>query len=364
MAIRRNKISSYFIVSLICIVISLIVLVSSLTRYISESELRAWGNLLDNFSIIQPKANILSSSILDKLENYSIIERYIPFNDTIIKMPGILNSEYRPVFALKIEDIEDFISFFHAELLEGEFPKKGSREIALSKDIVEARNLKIGDYIGKAIDEDEFLWGRFKISGIIDGKISVGLISFEYWQRRSPQPFSYIAFPVKGKLKEMNRYIINKSNFNIKLETKTSFIKRYREKYRNLNKLILIIIVILTVSLILIIILFVFLFLKNRAKEFALFYSKGIKLSRIILYTIKEISMLMIIGWLLGVCFSQIILYLIKIVVFKKGVFLASIGSREFLLTLPIIFSLIIISILVIVKNLNINNILKEIIGE
>src|SRR6056297_1017173 len=151
----------------------------------SEAELRAWKNNLNKFTIIEPNLNVYNKNIINKLTESKEKETLIPFQEALIKIPGILNTEYRPIFAMDVNQIKLFLNKTNSELIDGDLPTKNTRELILTVDIMEYKGLNIGDYVGNSIDEDEYLWGRFEITGILKSELSLGLSSIEYFKRKT-----------------------------------------------------------------------------------------------------------------------------------------------------------------------------------
>lgn len=359
LSIFRNKKQLFFLIALIALVTISIIMVSVLTRYVSEAELRAWEVALTNFTIAEPGVNSVDNKTINELESSELVLDVLEFSDAIISMPGILNSEYRPVIALNKNSIKTFLKSNNMELTKGSYPEKDTRGLLLSADIAQAKKLSVGSYVGRAIDDNEFLWGRFKVTGIIEGELSLGIASFSYFKRKMAVNSSLILLP-RNNILEMNRMV--KNNYqNINFETVNTLRENHRNKNENLIKLVWIIIGILTVSLSLIIGLYISLYLKSRLKEFALFYSKGIKRKEILLYILKELILVTLLSVGIGILSAEGILFILKYLVYEQGVFLAQISLRELLLIIPVIVSIIIVSVYISVKNIN-NKKMEEII--
>ncbi|WP_230867517.1 FtsX-like permease family protein [Iocasia frigidifontis] len=362
LSIYRNRKQLYFLIVIISLVSAAIFIVSVLTRYVSEVELRAWKKPLNNFSIVRPTVNVIDNYSKRELRQNNQIQSIISFKDAIVSVPGILNYEYRPIFALGKEDIEKFMKYNNLCLMEGHLPKKDTREIILSSDIIRIKKLQINDYIGNAIDKNEFLWGRFKVTGIIAGNLSLGIASLDYFKRKTGSKTSLILF-TKNDIKMMNRSIL-RSNFpGLDFQTARTLIENYTKKNKNLIKLIWIITGILTISLTLIVGLYLSLYLQNRLKEYALFYSNGVSRSRIIIYVIKEMLLVTIVSFLSGLLLSVLFILFLKYIVFKNIIFMAKISLDELLLNMPIFIAIIFVIIYISIRNINNNRMDKLIMG-
>lgn len=361
LVITRNRAKLSAVVLVNIATVFLVITVLSLTQYVSQSELRAWKEPLLKFSIIRPLANEISQSTLNELAQESAVGDLTPTFESLIRMPGVLATEYRLILALKEEDIPRVMERFDLKLLEGTLPKPDSRDIVLSKDIAEAKGLQIGDYVGQAIDDDEYLWGRFTVSGILDGTISMGLSSFEYYLTRGFTGHSYLIFPSNGI--DMLNETIEGYGGQVRIETIRTFIERHEQEYRNFNRLIKIIGVILMSASLTILVIFLSLYLKTREREFALLYIKGVTITRLVRYVTAELIAVVVTSWLGGVISSYAAIWLIRSFLFDEGVLAASVNTESILLTLPMLALLIIISSLMVLHRTKRENLVEMIVG-
>lgn len=362
LSLFRNRKHLYFLIGLIVLVTVSIILVSVLTIYISQSELRAWEKPLSYFSIIEPNLSFVDNNYSDKLVEDSQIKTVIEFKDSIISVPGILNTEYRPVLALETKDFEVFMNELNLKLISGELPESNTRDIIISKNIAEKKKLEVSDYLGNAIDNEEFLWGRFEVSGIFEGDVDIALASFKYFERRLGKESSLLVLSENSLLK-MNNSLFNLKNSNYNIETKETLIKNNNKKNKDLLDLIYILIVILTVSLTIIVGLYISLYLKNRLREFALYYSRGISRFNIVKFVLKELLLITIISQLIGIVVSHSILFILKKIIFSELIFLAQISMFDILLILPLFISIILVSFILTFNNLKTEKLENIIMG-
>lgn len=363
LSLFRNRKQLYFLIGLISLVTISIILVSVLTIYISESELRAWENPLNYFSIAEPNINIIDKESKNTLNNLNNVDLTMKFMDSIISVPGILNTEYRPVIALDGNNMKEFMKRNELDLIEGDLPKSDTRELLISNNISKTKNLQVNDYVGNAINNEEFLWGRFKVIGIFEGKLDMALASLEYFERKVGAGSSLLVFP-KANIENMNQKLLNINTQNFQFETKQTLIKNNAKKNESLLKLIYIIISILTVSLTIIVGLYISLYLKTRLKEFALYYSRGVSKQNIITFVLKELFLITFLSQLIGVITSYLIIVFLKKVIFDNLIFLAEISFFDILLILPLFLSIILVSLIISSKNLKTKKLEQIIMGD
>jgi len=362
LSLLRNRKHLYFLIGLIVLVTVSIILVSVLTIYISQSELRAWEKPLSYFSIIEPNLSFVDNNYKNKLFEDSKIKTVIEFKDSIISVPGILNTEYRPVLALENKDFEVFMNEANLKLVSGKMPQSNTRDIIISENIAEKKNLEVSDYIGNAINNEEFLWGRFEISGIFQGELDVALASLKYFERRLGEESSLLVLP-ENNYSAMNTSLFNLKNNNYNIETKETLIKNNNKKNKDLLDLIYILIAILTVSLTIIVGLYISLYLKTRLREFALYYSRGISRFNIVKFVLKELLLVTIISQLLGILVSYSILFILRKIIFSELIFLAQISIFDILLILPLFISIILVSFVLAFNNLKTKKLESIIMG-
>jgi ABC-type antimicrobial peptide transport system permease subunit len=362
LSLFRNRKHLYFLIGLIVLVTVSIILVSVLTIYISQSELRAWEKPLSYFSIIEPNLSFVDNNYKNKLFEDSKIKTVIEFKDSIISVPGILNTEYRPVLALENKDFEVFMNEANLKLVSGKIPQSNTRDIIISENIAEKKNLEVSDYVGHAINNEEFLWGRFEISGIFQGELDIALASLKYFERRLGEESSLLVLP-ENNHSAMNTSLFNLKNNNYNIETQETLIKNNNKKNKDLLDLIYILIAILTVSLTIIVGLYISLYLKTRLREFALYYSRGISRFNIVKFVLKELLLVTIISQLLGILVSYSILFILRKIIFSELIFLAQISIFDILLILPLFISIILVSFVLAFNNLKTKKLESIIMG-
>jgi len=339
-----------------------ILLVTSMTRYISESELRAWEDSLNKFSIIEPNVSSINNNELAQLRSNEQVKEIFAINESIIKIPGILNSEYRPIFAMQNSEMNKFLNLLDSKLVSGKLPKSNERGLILTEDIINYKGIEIGGYVGKAIDEEEFLWGRFEIEGKIKSDISFGIASLDYFQRKlSSTNTKYLVLP-SNSIEQLNKSLEKNTNYNIR--NLSNLIQSHNEKYSNLNRLILVITIVLIISLIIITGLFMKIYLNSRNREFALYFSNGISVKSIILFVVKEISIMALLSITLGILLSKFFLLFLKEILFQEGVFLVSLSLDEYILIVPIGLSILVSIYYILKSSLKAEKLEKIILGD
>jgi ABC-type antimicrobial peptide transport system permease subunit len=342
LAIFRNRHKLAFVGVFAAITVFLIITTLSLTQYVSKTDIRAWGNILQKVTILIPTSNEISDEILQSLSTHAGVKRVLPFFDNGIRMPGILASEYRPVIALRDVDIPFFLNAFDLQLIEGDLPKSGSREILLSKDISDARGLKVGDHVGNAIDDQEILWGRFTISGVLDDVVSLGIASYEYYQSRGIVGNSILLFSSLDP-SELND-VLEQYTGQFNVESLDTFIVRHNENYRNFERLMIILAVILIASSQAILAIFIYLYLVSRKREFGLFLFRGVSRAKIALFVVSELAFVAVFSWVSGLILSVAVLWFIRTVLFDQGVISVTVSTQSVLLTVPMVISFVLIS--------------------
>jgi len=339
-----------------------ILLVTSMTRYISEAELRAWKDSLKEFTIIEPNISSINTEELAQLKKNPEVKEIFVINESIIKIPGILNSEYRPVFAMELSDINAFLNLLDSKISSGELPKSNTRGLILTEDIINYKGIEIGDYVGKAINEKEFLWGRFEVEGKIKSDLSFGIASLDYFQRKlSSTNVQYLVLP-NNSIEQLNKNLEENTNYNIR--NLSNLIQSHNEKYSNLNRLILVITIVLIISLIIITGLFMKIYLNSRNREFALYFSNGISVKSIILFVVKEISIMALLSITLGILLSKFFLLFLKEILFQEGIFLVSLSFDEYILIVPIGLSILVSIYYILKSSLKAEKLEKIILGD
>lgn len=239
----------------------------------------------------------------------------------ITKLDSIRNTGifgFLPIKVLFVENNESssFLEKIGWNLKEGRMPINGKKEIVLTENTINNRNLKIGDKVGKNIDEREILNGEFTIVGILNengvrgglGYLEEDCSNFDTIKNSIKTCYEYTPITLTIYNYSENDNLMEKTIIDIKnkypqvsINTKTSIKDNMVKNYESIYKISDIIILIMTILIAISMGLTNLIFVMNKSYEIgllsALYFSK---LYLILKFSIEKIVEV-VIGWVLGI---------------------------------------------------------------
>jgi ABC-type lipoprotein release transport system permease subunit len=142
---------------------------------------------LSKFSLVQPnEAQTLDPDTAARILASPDVARVLPQNDLRIKVTNIggANFPFR-LIGLKEGDMGAVLAQSGVTLKEGRLPRPGSNEVALSREIVTALKLEIGDTFDRTTDGKAYtnIVSPLRLVGILSGEVRLGIMSYEYLAR-------------------------------------------------------------------------------------------------------------------------------------------------------------------------------------
>lgn len=264
------------------------------------------GNIQFNYiSYIESTKNDIPRDITDRIKNSGLVENMIPVNEHEYMIWNVIGSDthYNGYYADE-KDIELMMDKMKLKLMQGSIPKNGEKKILINENIARSKKLKIGDYMGRDVREDDYyIPGKYQVCGIIKGDNIVSFISVERQSienKMLQQYQAYILIPQKGKLQKLNSFLSTIPKKNIRIvdyeQTERSE-KSERDNFNIIfNLLTIVMIVVLSVSLGNSSYVHYF----QRRKEFGLLLSIGCRKYKILSRIFKEICISCFIGFAAG----------------------------------------------------------------
>jgi putative ABC transport system permease protein len=171
---RRNKRRALLLVALLCLatlgVAVMVRLLDSIVEQVETTE-----RYLTYLSVVQPLGDPLDPGIVSQIRAHPDVARVIPKDDLSILVPLNTSGGF-PVFAVPESDVEFLVDTLELRLKEGRLPNARSNDIVLSEEIASALRLRIGDQIGRSIDERYYrsIPTTMVLAGILEGHPSAG----------------------------------------------------------------------------------------------------------------------------------------------------------------------------------------------
>jgi len=303
------------------------------------------------FSMVTPwsEQGEAEPGVISDIRSYPDVAAVLPSKIIRIDLPGAVsgNSFQFELCGLMEEDISTILAKFETNLTEGKLPGQGTNELLLSADVANILNVKVGDTYD--ILSTEF-YPNFKsplkptpfvISGILESKVEMGIVSLEYLNQHE----LYSQFPSRFIVlaKEDRSEIVDSFLRDQILSTNTSILTLSLLNERIINEalpgllMLLPVILIVSIAFSLLIVVINQIANQRRLPEFGIFHAIGLSRNWLNHRLTRETGILALAGWILGIAFASGILHLLKMSYFApQG------HNLKFPLWLPILFSFVI----------------------
>lgn len=260
-----------------------------------------------------------------------------------------------PVIFASTADEREYLNVTGDKLTEGRLPDSNAGEIAVHWKIMNNKGWKLGDEIGSDVKDDEYLKGKYKIVGIMDGP-SVTIVGgtskqMVQYQKlglyKNGQPLAYAVVPKDGQRDTVNELLGGFDKKEITVNTYDSMKKQLDSTLAGLSSMLTLIIIIVVFILSISIGALTYLIYTQRSDEFGILAAMGYRRSFTRNLIVKEILSLNLISWALGILLAiGMILLLNKLIYTPKGTPLTLISTSSVVYTLIIPLMVAIFSLL------------------
>jgi putative ABC transport system permease protein len=256
----------------------------------------------EKLSIIHlPNEKSSSEKIYNELNSNKDVEKVIYGNAgyrTQVKM--IIESCGSPVFFTDTEDMKYLMNKYNFKLKEGKIPS-ASNEILVNDNYAKSYNVKLGDDFGSEVSESQYLDGKYKIVGIYQGDF-IMLFGYKSLENiKNQDSLSYLVIPKEGKLDNINRTLKTYKSDKIVIEN----IDTYSDEINTFNNMFtgfaIIILLATALSITSTIGNLNYVHFYQRLGEFALLEALGYSKSKIKFKLIKELTIIIVTGFVLGI---------------------------------------------------------------
>lgn len=302
--VLRNKRKTYITIFTVILGVFLLIITKMVIYSIQDNVYSAWALPFHNMSAVVP----IDASFQVK-EDGDLHDAYI---DKVFIM-GTTGRVSTYAFFVTPNGLE-FLKKNNEILLKGgSYPKVGSNEIVIHEVIAQNKGLKIGDRIGKEVDNDESLIGDYTIVGIISGEGIISIGDHTYYKSMNSSIRSGYLFP-----KDLYDFDLDKEGILFDLytyEEEANDITEYGSVL-NISMVILIVFVYLIIGFLMLFMLYVF--YNQRKREFGILLAIGYRKSYIVRKSFYEIISMALSGFFFGVISSLFIGYILNLTVFGQ----------------------------------------------
>jgi hypothetical protein len=301
---RRNVRKILPTVIILTFVVMLVVVILSTLGGLRDSTL-VYTREFDQWTLVFPKRDTrLPKALIAEIAAHPAAERVIDSRNCFVRVKTLIGPMPFNLRAARRDEMEFLMSRVQARLKEGALPRTGTSEVALHENILKANGWSLGREFGIDVDEEDWMPGRFKVVGILEGPTPLGLCSFEYLNNPLQYAFSaklwerVVVVAKPGRTAELNAFL--RGQKDIKVYDKTRAVDDVVQGFDriilvfNFISITLIGVVSLVVGLIHNI------FFAQRIDEFAVLLAIGHTKRRLFRMVWGETALMMTLSWLLG----------------------------------------------------------------
>jgi putative ABC transport system permease protein len=348
-----NKKRGATVLIILFLSVAVVSFITSLVTSITIDATKANLDPLKNMSYITATSSemFLKDDIVNKVKSIDEIKYIFNVSVSNTSLNTLIGNTSSPVLIPdKVEGIAKIMQEANLTLSSGRLPNESGFEIVLHERILQNKNLKVGDFIGNDVDENEWLNGKYKIVGELKGSSIVSFANKSTYVESLKnsgiileKPRAQALFAKPGKIDEMNTKIERLSKKDVSYTTYSSTKRMYDEQLSSMNAILTIVIFVVVFIVSISISAMFYIVYLNRSEEFGILHAMGYRKSFIRTLILKELTALSIVSWIGGYIFSWGILTLVNIA------FLNSKGQSLYFFTRMGLINTLIIPLMVII---------------
>jgi type III secretory pathway component EscS len=301
---RRNlrRILPLFII--LAFVVMLVVAILTALGGLKESAL-AYTREFDHWTVLFPRRDTrIPASARAALEAHPAVERLIDSRNCFVRVRTLIGPVPYHLRAVRREEAEFLLARAGNRLKEGSLPRPGTSEVALHENLMKANGWTLGAEFGMEVTEEDWMPGRFRVVGILEGPTPLGLASFEYLDNPLLYPFSaklwerLIVAARPGRLAELNAFL--RTLPDVKPWDKERAVEEVSEAFDRIVLIFNFISALLIVVVAGVVGLLHNIFFAQRLDEFAILLAIGHTRRRLLGKALLETAGLMAVSWAAG----------------------------------------------------------------
>lgn len=324
---RRHKRRAALLLGLIGMVTAGLYLAVALLWAITIEPMRSNRMYLSKFSTVwlgrggEPDATVAA-----QIRANPDVERAIPAtHGPGVVLPEVMGGggNYWNFFALREEDVADFLARCGATLKEGRLLQPRTNGIMLSQKVAANLDLQVGDTIQNAIDPELYsnIPAPLEVVGILESDIRLSIASLEYFNdhelfRRLTMPL-LLVFARPGREAAVDDFLSNEVEATGSgVDTFRKLAEEAARNYRATYALLLPVITLVTLAILFVIGVVNRVAFTRRVPEFGMLHAAGHSKRWLIRRLTMETGLLTVVGWGMGIGLSWLVLSVIKLTLF------------------------------------------------
>lgn len=241
-----------------------------------------------------------------------------------------------PLFGVSDDLMPRVLEAAGVNLVEGRLPTVRENEVALHASLMKTRGLRLGDKIGRDVNNEDPLAGEWKIVGVLDGSTILNVASLDRLTK-GRTPAEIMLIPNRGQMDALVAELDKLQTDKAIIQTPqywNHFIERILSQYDTLVTAInAVIIVVLSLGVGLL----NMIYFRQRTGEFGILAGIGFSRAFLVRRVTLEALLLTIVAWVLGMLLSIAVYQLLDALVFApQGTRLSILNLRLLTGTMPV----------------------------
>jgi hypothetical protein len=247
------------------------------------------------------------------------LDRWILGKELGLRTPGVVGEGYSLLFAIDRGEQEALLERVGDRLAEGHLPDPDTDGVAMHRDVLRARRMKMGDAFGSLLDPEEFLPGTFRVVGVIEGPARLSVCDLTFASRPTSvlarrEPFALV-YAKKGRKAASDEYLNEVKDAEgrraFRVEDEAFWRRRIEKLLHNLPLILDAVVGAITVVIALVVVLLHLIAFQQRADEFALLLAVGHTRRRLVRKIASETAWTAVASLVLGLAlgYAWILLY-------------------------------------------------------
>jgi len=310
---RRNFRKILPTLIILTFVVTLVVVILTTLAGLKASTL-VYTREFDHWTVLFPKKDTrISKETREALATHPDVERLLDSRNCFMRVRTLIGPVPYHLRAARADEMEFLMARCEARVREGRLPKPGTSEVALHENLMRANDWQLGAEFGMEVSEDDWMPGRFRVVGVLEGPTPLGLASFEYLNNPLVYAFSaklwerLIVVPRAGRVAPVNAFV--RELKDVKSWDKARAVDEVSQGFDRIILIfkfisaLLIVVVSVTVGLIHNI------FFGQRMDEFAILLAIGHTKRRLFGTVTMETAAIMAVSWAAGVALAFAVLW-------------------------------------------------------
>ncbi len=335
----RNKRKALPVLGILTLAVFGISLTLVLTATIFDG-VRGFVSPYYHFVVVEPNYNKkyyqLDTGLRADVRQSEHLEIVAPIQTSYVSGTVLGIQTNYPVFGVSDELMPRLLQATETTLLAGRLPTIREQEVALHESLMKTRGLRIGDTIGRDVEREDNLSGKWTVVGVIGGKTVLNLVSLERLSK-GRTPNEIVLIPKAGEMPQLQADLDALKTDRATIQTPdywNQFVERTLSQYDTLvTSINVVIITVLSLGVGLL----NMIYFRQRTGEFGVLAGIGFSRAFLMRRVTLEALLLTVVAWILGMALSLLVYQVLDVLVFSpRGTPLSILNARLLLGTLPV----------------------------